>query len=147
MTIASIIALAKSCVHLRAIDIGWCMRLTDDGLVAFASYCSNMRTVNVLDGADICNLRRISLHGCEFISDIGISAVACNFRLLNSIDISVCRYVTDVGLSAIADNCPELHTINLSDLVRFDSDIPITDIGVSAIADTPTSVLCRQLER
>ena len=71
---ASIVGLANWCVHLIAIDIGKCMNITDDGLVAFASDCSNVRTANVLDGVDICNLKTISFHDCTKISDKGVSA-------------------------------------------------------------------------
>ena len=115
VTDASIVALAKCSVQLIRIDIGKCTNITDDGLTAFASGCSNVMTTNLLDGLDVYHLRRISFHGCSRITDIGISAIACTFRLLNTIDIPDCSQITDVGISAIADNCPELHT-NICDL-------------------------------
>ena len=86
-------------------------------------------TANLLSGGtDVCNLRRIILHGCSNITDRGVSAVACNCNLLNNIDISDCCRITDVSLSAIADNCAGLHTINLSNSARI-TDVGITEIG------------------
>ena len=119
----SIIAVGKWCVYLMAINLGRCMNIADDGLVAFDSVCSNVSTANLLDGDDICHLERICLFDCTNITDIGVSAIA---PLLNTIKLIGCSLVSDKGVSAIGNNCPLLKTIDLSC-----SDI-ITDIGVSA---------------
>ena len=149
----SIIAVGKWCVYLMAIDLGrCCMNITDDGLVAFDSGCSNVSTANLLDGDDICHLERIclvdctnitdigvsaiapllntiKLIGCSLVSDIGVSAIGNNRPLLNIMNLAGCSLVSDIGVSAIGYNCPPLKTIDLSC-----SDI-ITDIGVSAIGN------------
>ena len=59
-----------------AINLGRFMNITDDGLVAFDSGCSNVRTANLFEGVDICHLERICLFDCTNITDIGVSAIA-----------------------------------------------------------------------
>ena len=47
VTDASIMATAKWCLQLIAIDMGKCENVTDDGLVVFASNSSNVRIANL----------------------------------------------------------------------------------------------------
>ena len=143
---ACIVALAKCFLHPIAIDIGRCINITDDGLAIFASVSSNVRLANHLDRSGICGLRRISLQGCSNITDIGISAIACNCLQLNNIYICGCKKITDVGVSATAHNCSALTTIILFRVSAIGPNCPflnsidisyrnqIADEGVSPIA-------------
>jgi hypothetical protein len=124
---------------------------------------SMVRDSTILRFMDACTrLRSISLHGCIFVTDMGVNAIAeCCGNTLSTINLSYCVRITDKGIAAIAQHasrtleqinlkgcslitdyglqrlsaCCHLHRIRLSELPE------ITDIGVWALANG-----CRQLE-
>eukprot|EP00899_Mesostigma_viride_P007756 jgi/Mesvir1/16982/Mv12239-RA.1 len=100
---AGIIAIAKGCVGLRAVDASvcrgglrqwpptWvlhaygCDALTDVSMVALASHCPRLKDVNV--------------SGCE-VGDEGIIGLARHCALV-TLRASGCKHVTDVSMAAI----------------------------------------------
>ncbi|KAI8049248.1 hypothetical protein BDF22DRAFT_700174 [Syncephalis plumigaleata] len=124
---------------------------------------SMIRDTTILRFMDACTrLRSISLHGCIFVTDIGIKAIAerCG-DTLSAINLSYCVRVTDKGIAAIAQHASHsLEQINLKGCslvtdyglqmlstchrlrrVRLSELSEITDIGVWAMANG-----CQQLE-
>ena len=107
--------------NLTSIDLSYCKKLSDIGLVAIAEGCHYLTSIN--------------LTYCHSISDEGVSAIAEGCHNLNSIDLSHCDSISDKGLSALAVGCHDLQLINFSHCRR------ISDIGVTAIAEG-----CHQLK-
>ena len=109
------------CHNLISINLSYCKKLSDIGLVAIAQGCHYLTSIN--------------LTYCHSISDEGASAIAEGCHNLNSIDLSHCDSISDKGLSALAVGCHDLELINFSHCRR------ISDIGVTAIAEG-----CHQLK-
>ncbi|RKP25631.1 hypothetical protein SYNPS1DRAFT_22447 [Syncephalis pseudoplumigaleata] len=124
---------------------------------------SMVRDATILRFTDACTrLRSINLHGCIFVTDTGVGAIAeqCG-RSLATINLSYCVRVTDRGLGVIAQHASRsLEQINLKGCALISdyglqmlsscgslrrarlSELPeVTDIGVWALASG-----CRQLE-
>lgn len=40
-------ALAKNCIALQVLNLGWCERITDTGVVGLASWCSDIRNIDL----------------------------------------------------------------------------------------------------
>ena len=72
--------LARNCNKLRSLDIGKC-DVTDSGLIQIAE--------------KIPSLRKLSVRGCEMISDVGVEAVAHHCHNLHLLNIQECQ----VGLN------------------------------------------------
>ncbi|RKP05844.1 hypothetical protein THASP1DRAFT_32324 [Thamnocephalis sphaerospora] len=75
-------------------------------------------------------LRTISLHGCIFITDESLCAIAsaCSATLL-TINLSYCTRVTDAGVAVLARACASsLEQVNLRGCVR------VTDQGLRALS-------------
>ncbi|KAI9594604.1 hypothetical protein BDF19DRAFT_423365 [Syncephalis fuscata] len=99
---------------------------------------SMIRDATVLRFMSNCtNLRSISLHGCIFVTDISIGAIAeaCG-KTLSTINLSYCVRVTDNGIAAIAQHASHaLEQINLKGCSR------ISDNGLRALS------ACRSIRR
>lgn len=76
----------------------------------------------------------ISLHGCEMISDTGLSWLSGS-KELRHLDLSNCNKVTNNGIRHIGEGCPNLRSITLSSIKK------VSDVGVRCLATG-----CSQLE-
>lgn len=84
------IALARGCPRIRALDIGKC-DIGDATLEAFSTGCPN--------------LKKLSLCGCERVTDAGLEALAYYVRGLRQLNIGECSRVTWVGYRAVKRYC------------------------------------------
>ena len=84
---------------LEAVDISWCLRLTDE-------------SVNALVG---CNrLRRLCLTGCDQVSWVAVTRVARAATYLKHLDLSWNPRISDGGLAHIAINLRCLRSLYLN---------------------------------
>ncbi|XP_043289995.1 F-box/LRR-repeat protein 7-like [Venturia canescens] len=84
------IALARSCPRLRALDLGKC-DIGDPTLEALSTGCPN--------------LKKLSLCGCERVTDSGLEALAYYVRGLRQLNIGDCPAVTRRGYRAVKSYC------------------------------------------
>ncbi|KAI3465315.1 hypothetical protein Pfo_021978 [Paulownia fortunei] len=115
-----LMTVAEKCRLLRKLHIdGWkTNRISDDGLIAIATYCPNLQEL-VLIGvnptrlsleklATNCqNLERLALCGSETVGDTEISCIAAKCNALKKLCIKSCP-VSDHGMEALAGGCPNL---------------------------------------
>ncbi|KAL7553593.1 hypothetical protein ACHAWF_016896 [Thalassiosira exigua] len=142
--------LAESAQELRQLNLRECKLVSDVGLSFLSQSCPNLSEVNIrrsdmpfritdvalLQIGQACqSLLSINLHGCEMISDTGLSWLSSWSKELRHIDISNCRKVTNAGIRHLGEGCNKLRSIVLLNTRR------VSDVGVRCLANG-----CRHLE-
>ena len=117
ITDETLLALASGCTQLQSIDMT-CCEVTDEGAIALAAGCRELRSINFASTE---------------VEDDGIIALAQASPHLLRINLSMCS-VTDRCAPALAHGCPLLQNINIA-------HTSVTDVGVSALAQGCTQLL------
>lgn len=118
--------------RLTMLDIAFCVHVTDRSLAHLARSTTSALHLRELwlsscaitdDGLDhltaaAVELRSLHIGQCRGITDRGLTAVAQNLKLLESIDIYGCTQVTSVGIDVLYQ-LPNLKAVNLSLLNRI----------------------------
>lgn len=113
---AGLLVVARHCYKLRYLNARGCEALSDSAMLALARSCPRMRAFD-LGKCDIgdatlealstgCpNLKKLSLRGCERVSDVGLEALAYYVRGLRQLNIGDCPRVTCLGYRAVKRYC------------------------------------------
>jgi hypothetical protein len=140
--------LAQRCKRLlRDINISSCDNITDEGIKAIASKCTQLHTFDLSHNKQITtdvlkkvlispHLQTLYLTHCDQITDEGLKEVAINCPQLLSLDLAGCLQLTDKGIKEIAASCSQLQMLALSCCDQ------ITDDALNEIA-----MSCPQLRR
>jgi len=122
---------------LELVDLSNCRQVGDDGVAALASYCPNLKHIDVR-GTRITNtgvvqvaskcagLRIFNAARCMQVSDVGIKALADGCSQLTHLDLT-CTGLTDEGLKYIGRKCTWLYTLKMSECSM------LTDAGIEAV--------------
>eukprot|EP00899_Mesostigma_viride_P028492 jgi/Mesvir1/8828/Mv02729-RA.1 len=110
VTDAGIVALARSCRGLQALDISK-SQVGDEGVVAVARSCRG--------------LRRLAVSYCKHVSDDSAAQLGSRCKRLEQLFLDF-TVVTDESIIAVAGGCPHLRRLTVSEHV--------TDDGMSAVA-------------
>ncbi|KAI5081805.1 hypothetical protein GOP47_0001548 [Adiantum capillus-veneris] len=86
----ALLALAKNCMTLEELNLGWCETVTDIGVTGLVSWCSD--------------LRRIDLCGCLEITDRSVIALADKCHHLSVLNLYNCFLITDAAMYALANS-------------------------------------------
>ena len=142
--------LADNASDLRQLNLRDCKLLSDVGLSYIALGCLSLTEINLrrsempfritdvalLQLGQSCRaLVSINLHGCEMISDTGLSWLSGWTKDLRHLDLSNCNKITNNGIRHIGEGCPNLRSIALSNIKR------VSDVGLRCLATG-----CCQLE-
>lgn len=133
----ALLVLSKQCTLLEQLDVSGCGRLSDAGVTAVVSGCRRLTS--------------LSIEGCR---EVSAWAVAAGSAPLTSLSMGGCTLVTDAGVGAIAAAHPGLRSLSLR-LCRSVGDVAlrylamrcseltsldisrcgsVTDVGISMIA-------------
>ncbi len=82
-----------------------CTHINDEGLVALARRCPD--------------LRKVQLQGCRNIQDEGVVRLAESCPQLEYLCVSNCSHLTDACLLALSQNCPRLNTLECASVSQF----------------------------
>ncbi|KAH0683379.1 hypothetical protein KY290_021965 [Solanum tuberosum] len=109
--------LAEHCRNLRVLNLCGCVKAaTDKALKAIGYYCNRLQTVNlgwcdkvgdegVMSLAYGCpDLRALDLCGCVLITDETVIALANNCTHLRSLGLYFCQYITDRAMYSLAQS-------------------------------------------
>ena len=125
---------------LQSLNIDFCKKITDAGVVLIVENCSNLQSLS-LDSSLITdiglgflatrcsNLQYLHLALCDKITDIGVGLIAAGCSNLQFLQLGYCNKITDTGLELIAAGCSNLQHLQLGYCDK------ITDIGVGFIAE------------
>jgi len=80
-----LLQLAKNCPQLTSLDIGWCERVSDQGIAGLVEGCTKLTELN--------------LSYCEAVTSKGVVEIARRCPAIHSLDLT--------GLSRIEDDCVE----------------------------------------
>ena len=134
--------LADNASDLRRLNLRDCSLISDIGLSYISLGCPRLSEINLrrrempfrvtdvalLQLGQACkSIASISLHGCEMISDTGLSWLSGS-KDLRHLDLSNCNKVTNNGIRHIGEGCPNLRSIVLSNIKR------VSDVGVRCLA-------------
>ncbi|MCO5557359.1 hypothetical protein L7F22_010922 [Adiantum nelumboides] len=86
----ALLALARNCITLQELNLGWCDSITDKGVTGLVSWCSD--------------LRRIDLCGCLRITDRSVIALADKCHCLSVLNLYNCVLITDAAMYALANS-------------------------------------------
>ena len=111
-------ALAEGCVALRHIELRQHLKVGDAGVAALATHCPRLEQVDLTDSritdAGLAlllegrALKKLSLYGCESVTDGGLKAIVRHGRSLTHLDISFCSGVTLKGIDELEAGCEGL---------------------------------------
>eukprot|EP01032_Pedospumella_encystans_P011234 gene11234-13074_t len=109
---ALLIAAINTTDVLQQVSIGKCVNITDEGLIAMAKHCPQLRSIG-LDELPITDagfeeftilcplIDCLNLTGNELITDLGLHTITKNLKDLRTLDLSNCN-VTDLSLQHLA---------------------------------------------
>ena len=143
--------LSESCRGLRRINLRECKLVSDVGLTFLSQGCPDLLEINlrrsempfrITDvallqlGQGCQSLVSINLHGCEMVSDTGLSWLSSWLKDLRHIDLSHCSKITNSGMRLLGEGCKNLRSIVLLNVKR------VGDVGIRYLATE-----CCHLER
>ncbi|GFS37572.1 F-box/RNI-like superfamily protein [Actinidia rufa] len=133
-------AIGKNCNQLQSLNLGWCEKVGDAGVMSLAYGCPDLRALDlcgcvlitddsVIALANNCfHLRSLGLYYCQNITDramysLAYSRVKNNHEIWKSVkknryeeeglvnlNISQCTALTPLAVQAVCDSFPALHT-------------------------------------
>eukprot|EP00158_Paraphelidium_tribonemae_P005335 Partr_v1_DN27286_c0_g1_i2_m38760 putative F-box and leucine-rich repeat protein 7 len=140
-TDSTLIQLGKTCgKSMRALDLSWCVRITDSGIInGIGPNCTNLISLS-LNGCKLLtdaalfsilsscpSIQSLSLAHLPAIQDVVLSNMAERLQNLRILSLNGCSNIRDASIVALARNCPQLQSLSLFTL-------DITDQSVIAIA-------------
>eukprot|EP00899_Mesostigma_viride_P007993 jgi/Mesvir1/17195/Mv07615-RA.1 len=137
VTDATMPSVARHCGGtLEELDVGR-TKVRDVGLVMCVRGCTRLRAltlahfftdISVCQVAAFCGkLERLSVWGCQGVTDAGILAIAARCPSLQWLDATFCQ-VSDKSVCALARGCPGLRHLKLV-------ATGVTDAGIKVVAD------------
>eukprot|EP00899_Mesostigma_viride_P011751 jgi/Mesvir1/20577/Mv14818-RA.1 len=169
VTDAGLMALARSCPGLEALDVS-CTRAGDAGITAVATSCPGLRRLAVSRCYNVSNasMTCVGVHCPQLevlylmlsrVTDVGLMAVARRGSPLRALEAPFT--VTDVAMTLLAENCPHLEQLGMSfccsvsnasikriaaacpGLQRFDASRcqQVTDDGIMGLAENCPGLL------
>jgi hypothetical protein len=108
ITNATIVEVAKKCVHLKEFHLSWAEQISDRVIIELSNNC---------------DLEDVELQYCTNLMDASLLALAKNCPGLRKLDVSSVKQLTDSSVVALS-RCDLLESLNLNDLERVtDSSI------------------------
>jgi hypothetical protein len=141
ITHVAVLAIAKYCPNLRAINFTGSNNVARDGaIVTLAASCSQLQSLNlescdgiqdtdILEVAKSCTLLTSLSLGYSDISDESLKAVARSCTQLTKLSLRGCQGVKNDGIEAVAHSCTLLKWLDISYCSQ------LTDDGVKAVAE------------
>jgi Leucine Rich repeat len=140
----SVASLAEKCKDLRSVCLHGCNRVTDGAIKAIANSCPDLEKLDIA-GRLRTDVRRMSFiseiknesfvvvgQKCSklvditiaynFVTDIGIAALARGCPQLRSFSSSFCPSISTAGITALSHGCKKLRTIHLANCRRISDD-------------------------
>ncbi|KAH8278528.1 hypothetical protein KR018_004533 [Drosophila ironensis] len=98
---------------LRSLNIDYCVKITDQGLIGFGE---NPYPISQLKG-----LRELNLRGCRNLTDRSLM-YALKLPELRALSLGYCSRFQPEGLQALTFNCPALENLCASSCMAVDDD-------------------------
>lgn len=113
---AGLLVVARHCYKLRYLNARGCEALSDNAMIVLARGCPRLRALDIgkcdvgdatLEALSIgCpNLKKLSLCGCERVTDAGLESLAYYVRGLCQLNIGDCPLVSWIGYRAVKRHC------------------------------------------
>ena len=136
--------LSESARGLKHLNLRECKLVSDIGLTFLSQGCTELVDLNlrrselpfrVTDvallqiGQGCQSLQALNLHGCELISDTGLSWLAGWAKQLRHVNLTNCTKITNAGVRHLGDGCPKLISAVLTNVKR------VSDVGLRCLAN------------
>ncbi|KAH8367309.1 hypothetical protein KR200_005282 [Drosophila serrata] len=106
-------AICRYQTRLRNLNIDYCVKITDQGLMGFGA---NPYPISRLKG-----LRELNLRGCRNLTDRSLKH-ALKLPELRALSLGYCSRFQPAGFEAITHNCPSLEALCVSSCMAVDDD-------------------------
>lgn len=118
ITDAGIISLAKCCKRLRDVNLAFCLLVTDFGIENVAKNCTELTT--------------LILAGMNQLTDGCLIILAEDLPLIEELNISGCTLITDTSLIGLLLACQHLRRLDISD------NHLISDLSIQRLMQLPS---------
>ena len=112
----SLIAFARTCVHITHLDVGNCQLISDESVQFLAQDCQLLKSLN--------------LSHCSDISHLSLCAISLHSSFLTTLNLCYCR-VDDEGIICISSGCPALTSLDLSYSLKTIGDDALISLSLS----------------
>ena len=126
------VAIGTGLSSLQSLDVSYCRKLTDKGLIVVAGGCPNLVSLH-LTGCRLVtdevlqalsknchNLEELGLQGCTNIRDSGLTDLVSGCHGINFLDVNKCSNIGDIGVSSVSEACASsLKTLKLLDCYKI----------------------------
>mmetsp|Transcript_30850 Transcript_30850/g.29460 ORF Transcript_30850/g.29460 Transcript_30850/m.29460 type:complete len:233 (+) Transcript_30850:84-782(+) len=100
--------IAFLCPKLKALNLGFCNEISDQGVMKIAQCCQE--------------LEKLELYQCVKISDYSLYKIADFCLLLKCLNIAYCMLITPIAIQRVIVSCELLEDLDLSRCNSFDGD-------------------------
>ena len=143
---------------LQSVDLSYCRKLTDKGLVVLAEGCPDLRALRlagcrfVSSGSlqalskNCPDLEELCLHGCVNVNDDGLSDLVTGCRRITSLDLNKCVNVGDRGVASISEaSASSLRTLKILDCYKVGDESVLSLARFCARLETLVIGGCRNV--
>lgn len=112
--------LARSCSHLRTLNLNKC-DFSDDALATLGAHCQTLATLDLSYCEKVTDagigylakgignkLQELILFRCRAVADASLQSLSKYCSELRHLDVTMCKRVTDAGLKALGEGCTNL---------------------------------------
>ncbi|KAH9505724.1 hypothetical protein Btru_055629 [Bulinus truncatus] len=116
----------RGCPLLTYLDVSWCNKVTNEGVIALSQGCPRLNTfycrgcsqignegIETL-ASSVENLMKLNIQNCQNITDDAIIKIGQTCPGLTLLCASMCTRLTDASLNALGKGCLELRTLEVS---------------------------------
>lgn len=144
LTNTGLVALARSQVDLRHLDLSCCVRVTDQSVVAFAQHLKELRVLRLklcravtdLGIAELKNLplEELDVSGCEYVTGQGIENLFKERNeKLQRVHLGALSNIHESSVIRLVEMCPNLTVLNLTSSRSGVTNKAVQEIFVHAI--------------
>lgn len=119
---------------LQVLRLDGCQEITDDGLLAVAQRCQNLRCFSVywntratdkgfgivLRGQKGKELQSLNFSGCKFLGDETLQRIVAKGTNLEVLDLTRCNKVTDAGVLIVCESLEKLRVLRLYAMAQLE---------------------------
>jgi hypothetical protein len=118
-----LIFLAEHAAELQRLDVSYCFKISDAGLLSLAMCCPGLRAIN--------------LSYCNKLTDFSIKMLVTHCSQLEELHLMMCLNITDEIVILIAEMCQMLKQLNVSGCAKL-TDAGLWGLGAGTTRHTLT---------
>ena len=118
---ADMAIIAQHCHMLHTVDLTTARLITDVGIQALVSHCTQLSTIHLSKCIKIAsgfclfrNLHELNIYDCPTLTDTMVTTIVQNNPLLKHLILFYCPLLTSAAVLHILHGCPHLHILTVT---------------------------------